>query len=456
MRRLSQTVFALAALGAFCAAADLDPRKLSGGAATVEASGAGAYTRRAPLLDNKNLRAFAKGRAAFEQIWVKPLELGGQWGKGPVSNGSACSDCHPNNGRGVAPDGVDGVMVSMLVRLSVPGAASNGAPLPHPAYGDQLQTQGLDTEVPAEGDVRISYTPVEVRYTDGERVQLRRPNIEFRSLNFGPLGDDIMTSARVGQSLVGLGLLEAVDEASLVQIAAAQLSQGVSGRPNLVWDVTKRRLVLGRFGWKANQPTLRQQVAAAFIGDIGVTSVMFPNENCTSVQQACKRMPPGNTPELFPEMFDALLAFMRGTGVPARRDTDDPQVQHGEQLFQAAGCAACHVPELRTGDYPPMPALQGQLIRPYSDLLLHDMGAELADGRPDFGASGSEWRTPPLWGVGLTEAVSGRMSLLHDGRARDFAEAILWHGGEASAAREVFRSMSREQRAALIKFLYSL
>jgi CxxC motif-containing protein (DUF1111 family) len=223
-----------------------------------------------------------------------------------------------------------------------------------------------------------------------------------------------------------------------------------------VWDIAEQRTVLGRFGLKANQPNLAQQTLTAFHQDLGVTSYMYPEENCTPVQAACAESPSGGHPELGLSHLNSLLLFLRAAAPPARRDIDDPGVRQGERLFREAACSVCHIPEIRTGNYDVLPAASNRVIQPYTDLLLHEMGDALADGRPDYLASGSEWRTAPLWGLGLRQLVSGQTGLLHDGRARDVAEAILWHGGEAEWSRERYLRMSQAERALLMKFLNSL
>jgi CxxC motif-containing protein (DUF1111 family) len=323
--------------------------------------------------------------------------------------------------------------------------------------------------VPAEGRVIVTWEALEVAYADGEIAMLRRPLIELRDLQFGELGADTLMSLRSAPQLVGLGLLEAVPEETILALAAEQRARGVEGKPNYVWDIEQERMALGRFGWKASQPNLRQQTAAAFIGDIGATTYLFQSENCPAVQLACIDTPSaascggqggcgGNTfrPEVNPSRLKGITLYLQALAVPARRDTHDPAVRRGERLFADAQCDGCHVPALKTGPDAALAAAANLTIRPYTDLLLHDMGEGLADGRPDFAASGREWRTPPLWGVGLLPAVSGHSELLHDGRARNIAEAILWHGGQAQASREAFRGMRKTDRDALVRFVESL
>ena len=291
---------------------------------------------------------------------------------------------------------------------------------------------------------------------DGEAIVLRRPEIAFRDLRFGPIEPSILTSPRSAPALVGMGLLDAVPESTIVALAAHDPVDGIRGRPNLVWDFATRRTAIGRFGHKATHTTLRQQIAAAFSADIGVSSDYFPEQNCPGPQSDCRDLMAAGKPELGRVRWAAIETYLRSATVPARRDLDDPIVQRGERLFADARCPACHRTELKTGEVPGFASLSNQLIRPYTDLLLHDLGEGLADHRPDFKASGSEWRTAPLWGIGLTQAVNGVTTYLHDGRARSLAEAILWHGGEAQVSREAFRAMPKSDREALVRFVGSL
>ena len=428
----------------------------TGGDLTVENDSPLAYSLPAAGFSEAQLEVFANGRQEFLQHWVVLPVIGGKWGRGPTSNAEECSGCHVGNGRGRAPASPDENLGSMVVRLSVPGEDAHGGPAPHPSYGDQLQEQGELGKVPAEGEAAISWIERDEYLADGTRVSLRSPSIRFRKLAFGPMGDDVMTSARIASPLLGAGLLDAVPESLLLEIAAAQKSKGVSGRPNYVWDSERQTIAMGRFGWKANHPTLRQQVAAAYLGDMGVTTTLFPADNCPAAQAACRKRPGGTVPEQTYRPFDEVVFYMQALGVPARRNGAKPEVARGEQLFGQAGCDTCHVPELRTGEYPALPRLAHQTFRPYTDLLLHDMGEGLADGRPDYRAGARDWRTAPLWGLGLGATVNGNTGLLHDGRARTLDEAVLWHGGEAEMAREAFRRMPRPERDALFAFLQSI
>ena len=443
-------------MGVIAFAAEMPRTAMSGGNLTVADDSALAYSLPAPGLDSAQLERFASGRQEFQQRWVVLAVIGGKWGRGPTSNGEVCTDCHKANGRGHAPDSSREGLASMVVRLSIPGENEHGGPLPHPGYGDQLQSQGELGRALPEGDAMIAWTEHEEALADGSRATLRRPALNFMNLAFGPLGADIMTSLRIAPPVFGAGLLDAVDHGELLEMARRQKELGFNGRLNEVWDEESQMLKPGRFGWKANQPNLRQQNAAAFLNDMGVTTILYQRENCPQVQAGCRKRPTGMVPEQPARAFDDLVFYTRALGVPARRNVDDPLIRRGESLFAQAQCAVCHVPELKTGPYPALAQLANQVIHPYTDLLLHDMGEGLADGRFDYLAGPRDWRTPPLWGIGLAAKVNGNAALLHDGRARTLTEAVLWHGGEADGAREAFRSMAAADRAALLAFVESL
>lgn len=402
-------------------------------------------------------RPFSFGNRLFNTNWtIAPGSVKAFDGLGPMFNRVSCSGCHTLDGRGSPPAAGEGPFDTMLIRLSIPGVDKHGGPNLHPAYGDQLSDRAIPG-VPAEGRPRITYAEVPGTYGDGEPYALRKPAYSIESLGYGPLGDDIMMSPRVAPHMIGLGLLQAVPEETLLALADPDDADGdgISGRPNRVWDSAKNAKAIGRFGWKANQPNLQQQNAGAALGDIGLTSGTS-TENCTAAQSACITAITGGEPELSAEFLDKLTLYTMTLSVPAQRNAQAAGVQQGEKLFRGFGCASCHMPSLVTGETGGFPELSRQTIHPFTDLLLHDMGEGLADNRPDFEATGSEWRTPPLWGLGLIQTVNGHDNLLHDGRARGFAEAILWHGGEAEAAKEQFRNASKAERKALIAFLESL
>jgi len=446
----------------------LDPATLSAGIFSTPGAGTGAFSIPIAMLDTEQAAIFAKGREQFNEAWVVAPDPSGVWGLGPTFNEDRCAHCHENNGRAKAPAERHEAVRGMLVRLSVPGRAAHGEPRPHPAYGDQLQNRGIPGRVPAEGHAFFIYAERAVSFSDGEVVTLRMPAIGFSDLQFGDLGADTMVSPRIAPAMVGLGLLEAVPEQAILAIAREQEKLGVSGKPNYVWDQENGRMVLGRFGWKAGQPNLRQQTAAAFLNDIGATTHFFPEENCPEVQVQCLDVPSASKcggqggctgnyrPEVVPSRLSNITLYLQALAVPVRRGVNDPEFKRGEQLFNQADCGACHVPELKTGGNTAIPAAADVTIRAYTDLLLHDMGQELADGRPEYEADGREWRTPPLWGIGLVNEVNGHSDLLHDGRARNVTEAILWHGGEAAQARERFRMLPKTDREALVKFVNSI
>lgn len=406
-------------------------------------------------LDSVEREQFFRGRTLFRQSWVvAPAEKSSLAGLGPLYNRLACASCHQKNGRGHAPDQAGERMQSMLVRLSVAGQGPHGGPNPHPVYGDQLNEEGVPG-VPGEGRAEIRWRETAVRLDDGETVRLRRPDIRFVELAYGPLGP-VQFSARVSPPVFGLGLLEAVSDATLEALAREVKPDGVRGKPNVVWDAARQKTVVGRFGLKANAPNIRQQTAGAFLGDMGITSVLFPNENCMPAQVRCSQMPSAGTPELSLQQLDDIEFYLAHLAAPQQREVDAPIVLRGQALFAKSGCALCHRPSLDTGTHPRFPALSQRRIAPYTDLLLHDMGPGLADRRPDFAASGSEWRTPPLWGIGLVASINEKTHFLHDGRARNFQEAILWHDGEARVAKQRYTRLSKADRTALLTFLGSL
>ena len=415
---------------------------------------------------------FKVGDGIFRKLWVSaPSSTRSSDGLGPLWNARSCQSCHLKDGRGRVPAPGEAA-VSLFLRLSVPPetpeqterlSTLKASVIPEPTYGGQLQNFSVQGHL-AEGTMEIAYQEEPVRLADGTVVHLRRPSYSIGGLNYGPLHPQTMLSPRLTPPMIGLGLLELVPEADILALADPedQDGDGISGRANRVWSREQERVMLGRFGWKAGQPTVAQQVADAFSGDIGLSTPLSrdPWGDCTPAQAACRSAPHGahgqGAVEVVPAMFELVAFYSRHLAVPARRSVDDPQVLEGKRLFYASGCIACHRPKFVTGAHPARPELSGQLIWPYTDLLLHDMGEGLADNRPEGLADGREWRTPPLWGLGLTDTVNGNNFFLHDGRARSPLEAILWHGGEAEAAQRKVVAMSRPEREALLAFLKSL
>ncbi|GAB3462939.1 di-heme oxidoreductase family protein [Azotobacter salinestris] len=437
---------------------------LSAGGATVQRSDRDAFAQPSANLTSAQRMDFAVGNSFFRKPWVSaPSSTTARDGLGPLFNTNACQNCHIRDGRGHPPEAQADNAVSLLVRLSIPATpetahlAERLGVVPEPVYGNQLQDMAVPG-VPPEARVRLRYEPHSLRFADGFQVELRRPRLQLDRLGYGALHPDTRFSLRIAPPMIGLGLLEAIPEAAILAKADPDDADGdgISGRPNRVRDHTTQSTALGRFGWKAGQPNLNQQNADAFFNDLGLSTRLLSGSSCTPAQTACLTSADGGRPEVDDHLLARVLFYTRHLGVPARRAVDDPQVLAGKALFHRAGCARCHIPTFVTAADTAEPELANQKIHPYSDLLLHDMGDGLADNRAEFEASGREWRTPPLWGLGLTQRVGGHTRLLHDGRARNPLEAILWHAGEAQPARDRVLTFDAGQRAALLAFLNSL
>jgi CxxC motif-containing protein (DUF1111 family) len=413
-----------------------------------------AFSLPMPSLSSARLARFFVGNSFFNQNWVAaPASLTERDGLGPMFNARSCSGCHFKDGRG-RPPALGEPLRSMILRIGVLAA---GASVAHPIYGDQLQTDALPG-VPSEARVELEFTELTGQFEDGESYALRIPEYQIAESNYGPLPSDLLISARVAPATIGLGLLEAVPE----QLLSARADpddrdrDGISGRLQRVPDARDGSLRAGRFGWKAEQPSVRAQVAGAFVADMGITSSLFPHENHSADQKEASARASGGEPELSSATLNDVVLYMRTLAVPAARDVDDADVAAGRALFERAACGACHTPQLVTGSVADLPELAQQTFAPYTDLLLHDLGAALSDQRPVLAALGSEWRTAPLWGVGLFAKVNGHQLLLHDGRARGVAEAILFHGGEGESSKRAFLGMSHGERAQLVRFVESL
>ena len=446
-----------------------DGERLPGGATTnTLLFGRNAFIRPAENILPEHEPMFYSGNSFFNQAWVAaPASTKNRDGLGPTFNARSCAACHPRDGRGRPPESEEEPFLGLLLRLSIPGEGPNGSPLPVEGYGNQLQPFGI-LGVPAEATPSVRYTEVEGAYEDGTPYTLLRPTYTISEPAYGAFPDAMMTSPRIAPQVIGLGLLEAIPTERLQALADPEDldGDGISGRINRVWDIDAEALRPGRFGWKGDAPTVRQQVAGAFLGDIGITSPLIDSGECDDAQAECleslekqREAAEANQTaalEIEDGNFERVVIYSSLLAVPALRNIENPQVRAGKQLFHDAGCAGCHTPSHRTSADAEFEEVRDQKIFPYTDLLLHDMGEELADGRPVFDASGSEWRTPPLWGLGLVDAVNDHTRLMHDGRARGFAEAILWHGGEARESRESFRAMSAREREALIAFLESI
>lgn len=447
---------------------------LPGGATTVAVhTGNQAFKQPAANLGFDTGLTFRLGEAMFDKLWVSaPSSTLASDGLGPLYNARACQSCHVRGGRGHAPDGPDDESaMSLALKLSVPGQIGDRiseidgflATRPDPTYGTQLQDFSLPGH-PAEGRVHVAYEKIEVALSGGETAQLRKPTFSVKDLGYGPMHRDVMIGARVAPQMIGLGLLEAIPAEDILaaQDADDLNGDGVSGRANIVWSAEYQRPMLGRFGLKAGVPTLRQQSAAAFAADIGLSTPIFQagHGDCSAAQAACVAAIHGDQDVRVYEVddlgLDLVTFYSSNLAVPARRDITAPAVLRGKKIFYETGCNACHRPSFVTHRMKESPVLSFQLIWPFTDMLLHDMGPDLADNRPEARATGREWRTPPLWGVGLTNQVSGHGQYLHDGRARSLLEAVLWHGGEARSMTDTVVAMPPKDRADLIRFLESL
>lgn len=440
-------------------------KALSGGATTVLDKTSNAFSLPANNLSILRRDNFFIGNAFFKQPWViAPSSTSARDGLGPLFNSNSCQGCHVKDGKGHPPLTREESFLSTLVRVSIPAEHAEQQALlttagvvPEPNYGDQIQPNSIPS-IKGEATPHFEYAEISGQFKDGETYTLLKPTLKLEQLHYGALHPQVQLSARVAPVMIGMGLLEAIPEADLVALADPEdkNADGISGRTNQVWDVRAQKTLLGRFGWKANQPSVAQQSAGAFHGDLGITSPLFASTPCTTTQTNCATAPDGGKPEINQELMDMVSFYASLLAVPARREVNDPEVLKGERLFTQAHCSACHIPELKTGVRPDFPELEHQNIQPFTDLLLHDMGEGLADQRPDFLATGTEWRTTPLWGIGLIETVNGHTRFLHDGRARNLMEAILWHGGEAESAKQNVLKMSKDERSALLRFLNSL
>jgi CxxC motif-containing protein (DUF1111 family) len=416
-----------------------------------------AFSFQAANAPRPHQRPFSFGNRLFNTNWVEfPASVKAFDGLGPTFNRVSCSGCHTKDGRGTPPVEGIGPMDSILLRISLPGTSTHGGPKPVPGYGDQLNERAI-AGVAAEGTLNITYEESGGSYRDGTPYTLRKPTYRIANGKHGPMPSNALFSPRVAPHMIGLGLLEAVTDETLLALADPEDRNGddVSGRPNKVWNTQTQTHELGRFGWKAGQPDLLNQNAAAALGDIGLTTSLHPKQNCSEGQQDCATAEADDEPELSDAFLHKLTLYTATLAVPTQRSGDSAGVQAGAKVFRDFGCAACHMPTLKTGNHA-LPELADQTIHPFTDLLLHDMGPGLADNRSEFEASGAEWRTPPLWGIGLLPRVNGHQNLLHDGRARGIEEAILWHSGEAETAKENFRAAPKTIRNALITFLNSL
>ncbi len=424
---------------------------LAGGKTTVFVENSNSFQFPAPNLNPNELEKHRLGDQAFEASFVTAPSTVNS-GLGPLFNQNSCGGCHPKNGRSNFPDSQFD-LAGLLFRLSITGKGPHGEPLSVPGFGGQLQTKAIFGKIP-EAQVAITTKLISGTFSDGEVYELSQA--EFSLINtYQALPADLMTSARIAPPVFGLGLLEHVDENTILrnQDIHDDNQDGISGKANSVWNEELQTMQIGRFGWKAGQPNLIQQTAAAYKEDMGITNPIFKTESSKNQSQEDSL---SDDPEIDLNLVELTAFYTQSLGVPAPRNQQDPIVNKGRQVFLNAGCGSCHIPNLKTGEQPLNSFLNNQEIQAYTDLLLHDMGPGLADHRPEFLANGQEWRTPPLWGIGLSLLVNGHTHFLHDGRARNVQEAILWHDGEAKKAVDTFKSLSKADRKALLQFLQSL
>jgi len=434
-----------------------DGEQFSGGSSTVINATQEAFGFASATLSENDKIDFGVGNSLFRQSWVSaPSSTTARDGLGPYYNAVSCSNCHFKDGRG-RPPAFDGELgKGLLLRLSMSGQDATGGSLGDPIYGHQLQDNAINGPI-IKGQIGITYQIITETFDDGTTVQLQKPIYHINNPGYGNLADGLLISPRIANQIVGLGLLEAVPQATILSFADENDNNGdgISGRANYVYDRESNSQKMGRFGWKANQPSVKQQVAAAFSGDMGITSYLFPTETCPPGVD-CGAIPNGGSPEITDINFNSVVLYSQTLSVPVRRNYKEQNVLRGKQIFGDLNCIACHRSKMQTGNEHPISGMRNQTIRPYTDLLLHDMGPALADNAPDFLASGSEWRTPALWGMGLVNTVNGHTKLMHDGRANNVTEAILWHGGEAEQAKQNFKKLSAKDRDDLLAFLNSL
>ncbi len=415
----------------------------AGGNTSVDNRTSFAFEELAANLSDESLAKHLEGDITFGDVFVTPPAPRNP-GLGPLFNNVSCESCHIMNGRGIPEFGNSGLRSLALVRVSGPAGTPTvpGGNPPVEGLGNQIQDHATFGYEP-EAEVVLEWEEITGEYPDGAAYNLRRPLLTITLSNGEPLGSDVLTSLRLPPPVIGLGLLEAITEETLLEMADPddEDGDGISGRPNMVWNSITSSTEIGRFGHKASVPKLRLQAANAYLEDMGVSSPERPGDD--------------DVPEIDEETLELTTFYTQTLAVPLRADANDEDTRRGETIFYDLGCNLCHRSIVETGDHA-IPELSNQIIQPFTDLLLHDMGEGLADNRPDFQATGREWRTPPLWAIGLTERVLGVQNFLHDGRARTLEEAILWHDGEAAGAKEGFMNLPGEERDKLVKFLNSL
>ncbi len=463
-----------------------DPQEIKqGGDSGISITSAESYSKPSSNLTASRKGSFFIGNAFFKQPWVvAPASTDSRDGLGALFNVAACQSCHVKDGRGHAPMTADDDADSLLLRLSMPATTEEQRQqlqdsliekVVHPMYGGQLQDRGIQG-VPAEARIAVQWTDKPVTFADGHVETLRAPTFNLTNPGYGAFDDAMMVSPRVALPMIGLGLLEQIPDDDIKKQASDSNNSDISGKFNWVMDPQTGKHALGRFGWKAGQTKLITQNQSAFNEDMGLTSNIRPHESCMPTQTACLNATTGadeqgnGKPPV--EVNDDVAKFVefytRNLAVPHRRNADDKLVLAGKKRFYDMGCQSCHTPRYQLPKTDDDHLEQhGQVIYPYTDLLLHDMGDALADrtiagklppkdAQVEFLANSYEWRTPALWGVGLAQIVDPQATFLHDGRARTLMEAVLWHGGEAEKQQQQVLKLDKQGRAELNAFLKSL
>lgn len=443
-----------------CLTANANPLK-PGGAFTSDDLSKNAFGHPGKSISKSQKNEFFVGNSFFKLSWVAaPASTNGRDGLGPTYNATSCAGCHPLDGRGKAYIN-DKLAISLLFRIH--SLNSSNVFGENSIYGGQFNPFAIDN-VPNEGKPTLTFSTKTETYADGTAVKLKKPEFSFESLTFGAPVEASFISPRIGAQLIGLGLLEAIPESAITanEDVLDSNNDGISGRRSIVFDIRKNDFVLGRFGWKAEQPTVEQQIAGAFIGDIGITSSLFPQQNCPIPQTICANSTHGGEPELDEKILQRVTTYVNFIAVPKSRHVDVAEFEKGLAVFKTVGCASCHTPHYSTSGSS-VEALNGSLIYPFTDLLLHDMGDELSDIESTSNilafvdiSNAREWRTPPLWGIGLIPTVNAHQQLMHDGRAENVEQAILWHGGEGETSKTMFQNLSADERKILIDFVNKL
>ncbi|MCW8930554.1 MAG: c-type cytochrome [Gammaproteobacteria bacterium] len=428
-----------------------------GGKHTIKARDKRSLSHAYDNLSDEEIDKFILGKSFFNIPWVEaPSATTARDGLGPLFNANTCLSCHSGNGAGFSLDQDGHINRSLVFRLSkqesqldpqLKKIVTTQGFIADPVYGAQININGVHG-VLFEGTPKVSYSTQTIQYADGQSIQLQMPKFSLINLNYGPLDKSTVISPRVALSLVGLGEIEKISEQDILanEDVEDRNNDGISGKANRVYSLEKKKSVLGRFSWKASAPTVKQQVASALHNDMSLTTPLINNENCTKFQHDCLEAQGSQSLEVPMKRLEAISYYISHLKVPAQRKTHSNR--QGFKLFKKTGCSSCHKSSFVTSE--------NNRIYPFSDFLLHDMGEALSDQRNEFLAQPREWRTPPLWGIGLAETLSNNVSYLHDGRARSIEEAILWHGGEAESITQKFKQLTKSERQSLIQFIRSI